>query len=95
MRYPTDQEILDQYKVYLAQKLKQVEYLNDLYKMNKNKNPELVTIKNKLNKIKNAKLAQWSAGKKWILWVLSGNLEKKIWEKDRYWEQNPWMIIWK
>ena len=60
MRYPTDQEILDQYKVYLLQKLKQVEYLNDLYKMSKNKNPELITIKNKLNKLKNAKLAQWN-----------------------------------
>ncbi len=59
VRYPTDQEILDQYKVYLVQKLKQVEYLNDLYKMNKNKNPELITIKNKLSKIKTAKLAQW------------------------------------
>lgn len=58
VRFPTDQEILDQYKVYLVQKLKQAEYLNDLYKMNKNKNPELITIKNKLGKIKNAKLAQ-------------------------------------
>ena len=63
VRFPTDQEILDQYKVYLVQKLKQAEYLNDLYKMNKNKNPELITIKNKLGKIKNAKLAQW-CGKK-------------------------------
>jgi hypothetical protein len=58
VRYPTDQEMLDQYKVYLVQKLKQAEYLNDLYKMNKNKNPELITIKNKLSKIKTAKLAQ-------------------------------------
>ena len=58
-RYPTDEEILDQYKVYLAQKLKQVEYLNDVYKMNKSKNTELNIIKSKLNKVKNAKLAQW------------------------------------
>lgn len=57
-RYPTDEEILDQYKVYLAQKLKQVEYLNDVYKMNKSKNTELNIIKSKLNKVKNAKLAQ-------------------------------------
>jgi hypothetical protein len=57
-RYPTDEEMLDQYKVYLVQKFKQIEYLNDLYKMSKKKNPELITIKNKLNKIKNAKLAQ-------------------------------------
>ena len=57
-RYPTDEEILDQYKVYLAQKLKQVEYLNDVYKMNKSKNNELNIIKSKLNKVKNAKLAQ-------------------------------------
>lgn len=58
-RYPTDEEILDQYKVYLTQKLKQVEYLNDVYKMNKSKNTELNIIKSKLNKVKNAKLAQW------------------------------------
>ena len=57
-RYPTDEEILDQYKVYLAQKLKQVEYLNNVYKMNKSKNTELNIIKSKLNKVKNAKLAQ-------------------------------------
>lgn len=57
-RYPTDEEILDQYKVYLTQKLKQVEYLNDVYKMNKSKNTELNIIKSKLNKVKNAKLAQ-------------------------------------
>jgi hypothetical protein len=58
VRFPTDEEILDQYKVYLVQKLMQVEYINNIYKMNKNKNPELSTIKNKLNKIKNAKLSQ-------------------------------------
>lgn len=58
-RYPTDEEILDQYKVYLTQKLKQVEYLNDVYKMNKSKNTELNIIKSKVNKVKNAKLAQW------------------------------------
>lgn len=57
-RYPTDEEILEQYKVYLVQKLKQVEYLNDVYKMNKNKNGELNILKSKLNKIKNANLAK-------------------------------------
>lgn len=84
-RYPTDEEILDQYKVYLAQKLKQVEYLNDVYKMNKSKNTELNIIKSKLNKVKNAKLAQWVTNNILILLL---NIQSKILFSNFYFKES-------
>lgn len=51
MRFPTDQELLSQFKLYLNQKLKQLEYICTIYKKNKDKKVELAATKKKVMKI--------------------------------------------
>lgn len=56
MRFPTDEQLFSQFKIYLCQKLKQLEYLCTIYKENKEKKQELAAIKRKIIKINNSKL---------------------------------------
>ena len=57
MRYPTDEELLEQYKSFLMQKCKQMEFLMTLYKNDKNVSQELRHAKNVYLKVKDSKLA--------------------------------------
>ena len=42
LRYPTDEELLDQYKIYCEQKLRQLDFIGGIYKQSKNKNQQLI-----------------------------------------------------
>lgn len=56
MRFPTDEELLSQFKLYLGQRLKQLEYICTIYRDNKDKKNELAAVKKKVMKIDKSRL---------------------------------------
>ena len=55
-RFPTDEELLEQYKQFLTQKCKQLEFMKTIYKKDKDVNEELKHAKGRFLKVKNAEL---------------------------------------
>lgn len=56
LRFPTDEELFDQFLIYLNQKAKQLEYLLLIYKNDGVKGRELAEVKQKIKKISRSKL---------------------------------------
>jgi hypothetical protein len=56
-RFPTDEELLEQYKQFLAQKCKQLQFLQTLYRSDPSLTDELRHAKSKLHKVKDSRLA--------------------------------------
>ena len=57
MRFPTDEELLRQFKFYLGQRLKQLDCICTIYKENKDKKAEFAATKKKVLKIEKSRLA--------------------------------------
>lgn len=56
MRFPTDEELFDQYTIYLNQKMKQLSFLVEVYKNDKEKIKELGRVKQKIKRLNQSKL---------------------------------------
>ena len=55
-KFPTDEEFLNQYKIYLDQKYREVSFLCELYKNDKQKLKQKAAIRKKMTKIMKATL---------------------------------------
>lgn len=57
-RFPTDEELLEQYKQFLVQKCKQLEFLQKVYKNDENVTEELRHAKARYTKVKDSRLSK-------------------------------------
>ena len=56
VRFPTDEELLDQYKIYCEQKLKQLEFIGQIYSKDKGKNKEFMEAQKRVKRMRGAHL---------------------------------------
>lgn len=57
-RFPTDAQLLEQYKIFLNQKVKQLEFLQQVHKDDRSIKDELKHARSRLVKVKDSSLAQ-------------------------------------